>query len=415
MRDLPQSLAAANWLLPPGTHRSRWLAGILLFLPLLASCDDSLQAAPPAPPPPPVSVVRLQPSPVAIQNVLPGRTSAYQVAEIRPQVSGVLQQRLFREGEAVQAGQPLFQIDPAPYQASLASAEASQARAEATLQSARATVTRYRPLVAQAGVSRLDYDNAVATQRQAEADVASAKAAVDSARIDLTRTRITSPIPGRTGRSALTVGALVTASQTTALLTVTQLDPILVDLTQPADVLLRLRRDLEEGRLRRSDDGAAEVHLMLGDGTDYPHPGRLQFSEVTVDADTGSVTLRAEFPNPEGMLMPGMFVRARLEAGVAQNAILVPQQAVSRNQRGEATTLVVDQDGAVRQRVIQTRQAIGNKWLVGGGLSAGDRVVVEGVQRVRDGVKPEVKEVTMEDLDRRGAPAAAVATAQAEG
>jgi membrane fusion protein (multidrug efflux system) len=409
MRYLPLSPVVAR------PVRRRGLCGgalaLTLLVPLLAACDESVKAEPAPPPPPPVTVIRLQPQAVPIQTILPGRTSAFQVAEIRPQVNGVLQERLFREGEAVKAGQPLFQIDPAPYRAALASAEANLAKAQATLQTARTTVNRYRPLVSQNGISRLDYDNAVGAQRQAEAEVASAQAAVDSARIDLARTRIVSPIDGRTGRALLTVGALVTASQTSPLLTVTQLDPVYVDLTQPADSLLRLRRDLEAGRLRRNAEGAAEVRLLFGDGTEYPLPGKLQFSEVTVDSDTGSVTLRATFPNPDGMLMPGLFVRARLEAGVAHQALLVPQQAVSRNQRGEATILVLDDQGVVRQRVIRTQQSIGNKWLVSEGLSAGDRVVVEGVQRVRDGVKPEVTETTVEELDRRPTPAGA---AQAE-
>ncbi|MFH5925705.1 efflux RND transporter periplasmic adaptor subunit [Roseomonas xinghualingensis] len=386
---------------------------LLLGAPILAACDDKVQAAQPAPPPPPVSVIRLQPAPVVIHTVLPGRSAAYQVAEIRPQVSGLLQERLFREGETVAAGQPLFQIDPAPYRAALASAAANQARAEASLQNARATTSRYRPLVGQNAVSRMEYDKAVAVQAQAEAEVAAAKAAVQSAQIDLERTRITSPIAGRTGRTSLTVGALVTANQAAELLTVTQLDPILVDVTQPAEAMLRLRRDLEEGRLRRSAEGGVEVRLAFGDGTDYPHAGQLQFAEATVDRDTGAVTMRAIFPNPGGMLMPGMFVRARVETGVAQNALLVPQQAVTRNPRGEATTLVVDEEGTVRQRIIETRQAIGNKWLVSSGLSAGDRVVVEGVQRVRDGVKPEVREVSLEELERGSQPDPK--TAQARG
>ncbi|MBO1074548.1 efflux RND transporter periplasmic adaptor subunit [Roseomonas marmotae] len=398
---------------PPSARPRSWLAlpVLLLALPLLAACKDEVQAARPAAPPPPVSVIRLQPESVAIRTVLPGRTAPYQVAEIRPQVSGLLQEKLFREGAAVEAAQPLFQIDPAPYRAALASAEANQARAEATLQDARATTSRYRPLVGQNAVSRMAYDKAIATQAQAEAEVAGAKAAVQSARIDLERTRITSPISGRTGRSNLTVGALVTANQAAELLTVTQLDPILVDVTQPAEALLRLRREMQEGLMRRGEDDTVEVRLALGDGTEYPLPGRLQFAEATVDRDTGSVTMRAVFPNPDGMLMPGMFVRARLEAGVAQNALLVPQQAVTRNARGEATTLVVDEQGAVRQRVIETRQAIGNQWLVTSGLSAGERVVVQGMQRVRDGVKPEVREITLQELEQ-GRPALAAAQAR---
>lgn len=399
----------------PSARLRSWLSlpVLLLAAPLLAACKDEVQAAKPATPPPPVTVVRLQPESVAIQAVLPGRTAAYQVAEIRPQVSGLLQEKLFREGAAVGAGQPLFQIDSAPYRAALASAEANQARAEAMLQDARATTSRYRPLVGQNAVSRMAYDRAVAAEAQAEAEVAAAKAAVQAARIDLERTRIASPIAGRTSRSNLTVGALVTANQATELLTVTQLDPILVDVTQPAEALLRLRREIQEGRLQRGEDEAVEVRLTLGDGTEYPLAGRLQFAEATVDRDTGSVTLRAVFPNPDGMLMPGLFVRARLEAGVARNALLVPQQAVTRNARGEATTLVVDEHGAVRQRVIETKQAIGNQWLVSAGLSAGDRVVVQGVQRVRDGVKPEVREITKQELEQGGG--SAVASVQARG
>jgi len=385
---------------------------LLLGAPLLAACDDKVQAAQPAPPPPPVSVIRVQPAAVTLHTVLPGRTAAFQVAEIRPQVSGLLQERLFREGESVAAGQPLFQIDPAPYRAALASAQANQARAEATLQNARATTSRYRPLVGQNAVSRMEYDKSVAAQAQAEAEVAAAKAAVQAAQIDLERTRITSPIAGRTSRTNLTVGALVTANQTMALLTVTQLDPILVDVTQPAETMLSLRRDIEAGRLHRDPNGEVEVRLAFGDGTEYPHPGRLQFAEATVDSDTGSVTMRAVFPNPDGMLMPGMFVRARLETGVAQNALLVPQQAVTRNARGEATALVVDDEGTVRQRVLETAQAIGSNWFVTSGLAAGERVVVQGMQRVRDGVKPEVREISAEELDVTARPGQAAAQAR---
>jgi len=399
---------------PPSARLHLWqaLPLLLLAIPLLTACKDEVQAAKPAVPPPPVSVILLQSSSVPIQTVLPGRTAAYQVAEIRPQVSGLLQERLFREGMAVEAGQPLYQIDPAPYRVALASAEANQARAEASLQDARATTSRYQSLVGQNTVSRMAYDKAVATQAQAEAEVAVAKAAVESARIDLERTRITSPISGRTSRSNLTVGALVTANQAAELLTVTQLDPILLDVTQPAETLLRLRREIQEGRLHRGEDDTVEVRLSLGDGTEYPLPGRLQFAEATVDRDTGSVTMRAVFPNPDGMLMPGLFVRARLDAGVAQNALLVPQQAVTRNARGEATTLIVDAQGAVRQRVIETKQAVGNQWLVTSGLSAGERVVVQGMQRVRDGVKPEVREITLQELEQGGRPALAATQAR---
>jgi membrane fusion protein (multidrug efflux system) len=383
-------------------RRALLRAGILLTLPLLAACDDNAEAqAPASPPPPAVTAVTLHPQPVTLQTVLPGRTAAFQTAEIRPQVGGVVRERLFREGERVAPGQALYQIDPAPYRAALASAEATLAKAQAALASARVTVNRYRPLVAQNAVSRLDYETAVATQTGAEADVAAGKAAVDTARINLSYTQVTSPIPGATSRSAVTVGALVTADQTGAMLTVTQLDPIYVDVTQPMTTLLRLRRQMAAGTLKRADAGSAEVRLMLEDGTEYGQPGTLQFSEVTVSTDTNTVTLRAQFPNPDGTLMPGMFVRARLEEGEAQNAILVPQQAVTRNPRGEATALVVQQDGTVQTRVLQTGQTIGNKWLVQEGLQAGDRVIVEGTQRVRNGAKPQVNEMTETAFDER--------------
>jgi membrane fusion protein (multidrug efflux system) len=392
--------------------RRRLGRGALLLAGLaLAGCEEKAQAQAPAQAPPPmVTAMVLVPQPVSIQTMLPGRTAAYQTAEIRPQISGVIRERLFREGETVAAGQKLFLIDPAPYRAALASAQATLARAQATVGSARVTVNRYRPLVAQNAVSRLDYDNAVAAQQQAEADVASGRASVQTAQINLDYTQITSPIQGRTGRSSLTVGALVTADQTTALLTVTQLDPIYVDVTQPSTTLLRLRRELDAGTLKRGGEGAAEVKLILEDGSEYAHAGKLQFSEVTVDASTGSVTLRAVFPNPDGLLMPGMFVREKLEEGIAQNAILVPQQAVTRNYKGDATAMVVQADGTVQERVLQASQAIGNKWLVNGGLQAGDKVVVEGLQRIRAGAKPQVTEITTEDMDKRIAQAATPAT-----
>ncbi|ONG58895.1 efflux transporter periplasmic adaptor subunit [Pseudoroseomonas deserti] len=379
------------------------LGGLLLGALALAGCKEEAkaqgQAA--AAPPPPVTVVRLAPEAVSLETLLPGRTTAFQTAEIRPQVGGVIREKLYREGETVAAGQTLFQIDPAPYRAALASAQATLARAEATLSAARVTANRYRPLVAQNAVSRLDYDNAVAAQRQAEADVAAGKASVETAQINLDYTRVSSPIAGRTSRSSLTVGALVTADQTGALLTVTQLDPIYVDVTQPSATLLRLRRELAAGRIRSSGDAAAEVHLVLEDGTAYPNAGKLQFSEATVDAETGSVTLRAQFPNPDGVLMPGMFVRQRLEEGIAPDALLVPQQAVTRNYKGEATAMVVQADGTVAGRVLRTERAIGNKWLVSGGLQAGDRVVVEGLQRIAPGAKPQVTEVSAAEFDAR--------------
>jgi membrane fusion protein (multidrug efflux system) len=384
-------------------RRAALLRGIAAAAALaLAGCDDKATAqGQAAPPPPTVTVVTLAPQPVTLQTVLPGRTTPFQTAEIRPQVGGVVRERLFREGEQVTAGQPLFQIDAAPFRASLASAEATLARAQAALESARVTVSRYRPLVAQNAVSRLDYETAVATQKSAEADVASGRASVETARINLGYTRVTSPIAGRTGRSSVTVGALVTADQGTSLLTVTQLDPIYVDVTQPTAAVLRLRRDLESGKLRRLSEDNAEVRLLLEDGTEYPEAGALQFSEVTVSTETNTVTLRAQFPNPQGTLMPGMFVRARLEQGQAQSAILVPQQGVTRNPRGEPVALVVQADGTVASRTLQVGQAIGNKWLVEDGLQEGDRVIVEGTQRVRPGAKPQLREMSAQAFDQQ--------------
>jgi membrane fusion protein (multidrug efflux system) len=369
---------------------------------LLAACDQGSAASPPpAPAVPTVTAVELEPQAVTLRTTLPGRTAAFQTAEVRPQVSGVLRERLFQEGARVSAGQPLFQIDAAPYRAQLASAEAALAKAQATLGSARATVTKYRPLVAQNAISRLEYETALATQKEAEADVASAKAAVETARIDLDHTRVVSPISGATSRSGMTVGALVTAEQTTALVTVTQLDPIYVDVVQPATTLLRLRRALADGTLTRDPSGQPAVRLLLEDGSEYPQAGTLKFSEVTVSTDTNTVTLRAQFPNPDGTLMPGMFVRAQVEEGQAQDVFLVPQQAVSRNAKGEALALVIGTDGTVQSRVLQATRTVGDKWLVQGGLQPGDRVIVEGLQRVQPGTRPQVEQLGAEQFDQR--------------
>ncbi|MDN3565429.1 efflux RND transporter periplasmic adaptor subunit [Paeniroseomonas aquatica] len=388
--------------------RRRWSflpAGLLAGLVLpLAACQEEA-AKPAAPPPAAVTVLPLKPETVAITTELPGRTTPFRTAEVRPQVGGVIKERLFTEGAATEAGKPLYQIDPAPFQASLQSAEASQARAEAAATSARTTVNRYQPLVRARAVSQQDLDNALATLRQAEADIASAKASVTTARLNLGYTRVDAPIPGRTGRSSVTPGALVTADQTNALVTITQLDPIYVDVTQPSSTLLRLKRELAAGRLRRVADDQAEVHLTLEDGSDYAQAGRLQFSEVIVDPGTGSVTLRAVFPNPDGVLMPGMFVRAKLEEGTAEGVILVPQQAVARNAKGEATAMVVDAEGKVQPRIIRADRAIGNRWLVSEGLQANDRVIVEGLQRARPGAQVQATETTQQALDNPAKPA----------
>ncbi len=375
-------------------HLCPGLVAVLLACTALAACKDNKQAAAPAGPPPKaqVTVVTLKGQNVSITTELPGRTAAFRVAEVRPQVNGVVLKRMFNEGQEVRADQPLYQIDPAPYQASLASAQAAVAKAEATVTSAQATVNRYRPLARANAISGQDLDNAVATLRQAEADVASGRASVNTAAINLAYTRLSSPISGRTGRSSVTEGALVTANQTTSLVTVTQLDPIYVDVTQPSGTFLRLKKELSAGKLTAAGDNQAMVKLVLEDGTVYEQPGRLQFSEVTVDQGTGSITLRAIFPNPQGLLLPGMFVRELVEEGVRENALLVPQKGITRNQKGEATALVVGKDDKVELRTVTADRAVGENWLVTGGLAAGDRVIVEGLQKIRPGAQVAVVE-----------------------
>lgn len=413
LRSNLQALPGASLLMRARVSGAVALAGLLM----LAACDEphsaqAQQAA--APPPPDVTVVAIRREAVPVTTEMPGRTTAYQTAEVRPQVGGVIRERMFTEGQEVKAGQQLYQIDPAPYRASLDSAEAALAKARAAAASAEITVNRYRPLVRARAVSQQDLDTAEATLRQAQADVASAEASVETARINLTYTRVLSPIDGRTGRSSVTPGALVTASQTTALLTITRLDPIYVDVTQPSARLLQQQRAVASGALRRDAADQAPARLILEDGSEYPHAGRLQFSEVIVDQGTGSVTLRAIFPNPEGLLMPGMFVRARVEEGVTDQALLVPQQAVARTPRGEASAYVVNAEGVVEPRILRTDRAIGTNWLVTDGIREGDRVIVEGVLRVRPGGRVNATETTMQALGERN-NAAQAATPRAGG
>ncbi|MCO6416031.1 efflux transporter outer membrane subunit [Siccirubricoccus sp. KC 17139] len=343
--------------------RTRWaclrgataLAGLLL----VSACDDQPRQAAAneaSAPPAEVTVVAIRRQAVPVTTEMPGRTTAYRVAEVRPQVGGVLRERMFTKGQEVGAGQPLYQIDPAPYQAGLNSAEAALARAEATARSAGITVNRYRPLVRAQAVSQQAMDNAETALRQAQADVASVRAAVEMARINLGYTQVISPIDGRTGRSSVTPGALVTANQADALVTITQLDPIHVDVTQSSVRLLQQQRAVASGTLRRDAADRAPARLILEDGSEYPHAGQMQFTEVIVDQGTGSVTLRAVSPNPDGMLMPGMFVRARVEEGVTDRALLVPQQAVMRTPRGEATTVVVNAEGVAEPRLLRADQ-----------------------------------------------------------
>ena len=355
----------------------------------LAGCgqgNGGAAAAAGAPQAPAVSVITVQPESVPMVVELPGRTTPSLIAELRPQVTGILTQRAFNEGSEVKAGQVLYRIDAAPYQAAYDSARASLARAEANADAARLRAERHAGLVAIEAVSKQANDDAQAALKQARAEVAAAKAAVDKAKIDLDYTQLKAPIAGRIGRSAVTPGALVTANQAQALATVQRLDPIYVDLTQSSADMLRLRREVESGRVQRGAGGAVEVRLLLEDGSEYAAAGRLALSEVTVDEGTGSVTLRAEFPNPTGDLLPGMYVRARLPQGVRAEAVLVPHAAVVRDARGSALVMVVDEQNVVQARPVEVVQAFGDKWVLGGGLQAGERVITEGLQRVRPGV-----------------------------
>lgn len=352
---------------------------------LLAACGHKQEASPP--PPPKVTVVTLKAQSVPLTTVLPGRTSAYRTAEVRPQVDGVVLKRTFTEGGMVKAGQPLYLIDPAPYQAQYDSARASLARAEASAKSAESAATRSQALLDIKAISEQGNEDAIATRDAAKADVASAKAAVETARIKLVYTRVLAPISGRIGRSSITEGALVAAGQSNALAIIQQLDPIYVDVPQPSAMLLRLQREFASGQLKKTGDQQAEVHLKLEDGSDYASAGTLQFSEVTVDPSTGSVTLRSIFPNPDGLLLPGMFVHETLQEGVATDALLVPQEGVTRDPTGKATALVVGAGNKVEQRTLTTSRTVGAQWLVSDGVKAGDKVIVEGLQKVKRGAE----------------------------
>ncbi|RLC30686.1 MAG: efflux transporter periplasmic adaptor subunit [Deltaproteobacteria bacterium] len=359
---------------------------VLLCSLLLTACDRSTQSPVPSPPVPEVATVTVQPQKSMLATELPGRTAAFRVAEIRPQVSGLILKRLFKEGSDVKAGQVLYQIDPAPFQAALDNAEAALARAESNLPPVRLRAERYKELLTDKAVSRQDYDDAAAALKQARAEINYWKAQVKTARINLGYTRITAPISGRIGKSDVTEGAIVTAYQPTPLAAIHQLDPIYVDVPQFTAELLRLKRRLQNGNLHHGGADQAKVKLILEDATVYPHEGTLQFRDVSVDPTTGSVILRMIFPNPERVLLPKMFVRAVIKEGVKEDAILVPQQAVFRNRKGEPFTLIVDAEGKVAQRKLTLDRAIGDRWLVVSGVSAGDRVIVEGLQFVRPGM-----------------------------
>ncbi|ATC64302.1 efflux transporter periplasmic adaptor subunit [Nibricoccus aquaticus] len=362
------------------------LAAAAIFL---AGCGKKSTAAA-TPPPLEVAVLTIAPESVTLTQELPGRTSAFRLAEVRARISGIVQKRLFTEGADVKEGDVLFEIDPAPYQAALDSARASLARAEANLVAAQSQADRFKGLVATNAISQQNYDNAIASQLGFAADAAAGKAAVKTAEINLGYTRVTSPISGRIGRAYVTEGAYVQQGTATLLATVQQLDPLYIDLSQSADEVLRLKDALASGRLQRASDGAAKLSLILASNQPYPHPGALQFSDVSVNPGTGSVTLRAIVPNPDANLLPGMFVRARLEEGTSSDAILVPQSVVSRNSKGEATAMIVNAENKVELRVLQTARTVGTRWLVAGGLKPGDRVITNNLQKIRPGavVKP---------------------------
>ncbi|ALB61323.1 Membrane fusion protein of RND family multidrug efflux pump [Cronobacter condimenti 1330] len=363
----------------------------LLFMPLglylcvsgMTGCDNQTDNTPAATAPQ-VTVHIVHPSAVAVVTELPGRTRAFRVAQVRPQVGGIILKRHFTEGADVQAGDSLYQIDPAMYQAAWQSAKGALAKAQAAAEMARLTVQRYAALNDTQYISKQEYDQAVADAHQAEANVVAAQAALESARINLAWTKVTSPISGRIGKSSVTEGALVTSSQASELATVQQLDPIYVDVTQSSTDFLRLKQAMAQGQVEKeSADG--NVDLVMENGDSYPLKGKLQFSDVTVDESTGSITLRAIFPNPQHLLLPGMFVRARIHEGVQPDAILVPQQGVTRTPRGEAMVMVVNEKNEVENRTVTTSQAIKEDWLVTHGLKTGEKVIISGLQKVHPG------------------------------
>lgn len=365
------------------------IAGVLAGIMMMASCgQEKSKGGPPGPAE--VAVVTVLQEKITITTELSGRTSAYRIAEIRPQVSGLIQKRLFVEGSDVKSGQILYQIDPAPFQAALDNAKAALGRAEASLLAIRSRAERMRELVVDKAVSQQDYDDAAAALKQAEADIQYWKATVETARINLGYTRITAPITGRIGKSNVTEGALVSAHQPLAIATIQQLDPIYVDLPQSTADLLRLQGRLADGRIKNSGKNQNRVRLILEDGTPYPLEGTFQFRDISVDPTTGSVMLRVVVPNPKGILLPGMFIRTVVQEGVNTQAILIPQQAVTHDPRGNPQVLIVDAEGKVQLRRLTLDRAIGNRWLISSGLAPGDRVIVEGVQKAKPGASVKV-------------------------
>ncbi|CAN5669215.1 multidrug efflux RND transporter periplasmic adaptor subunit MexA [soil metagenome] len=379
----------------------------LSLVPLVAACGSQGAQQPPAATPQ-VSVITVQQQSVTLSSELPGRTTAYETSEVRPQVNGLIVARLFTEGDQVRRGQPLYRIDPQPYVTQVASARAALARARAAIASSAALQRRYGELVKINAISKQDYDNALTAAQQATADVAAQQAALANAQIDLARTTVTAPISGRIGLSVATTGALVTAGQATALTTIQRIDPVFVDVSQASADVLRLRQRILAGQLSRGGQ-AARVRLRLEDGSLYPIEGTLQFTDVSVDPATGTQTIRAVFPNPRGLLLPGMYVRAELVEGTEAAAILVPQRAVSRDEKGQPTVLVVGKGGKIEQRVLTAPRAVGENWLVTAGLKPGDKVIVEGASMLRPGTP-----VTAVPWNPNAKPAAPAAPAQAK-
>lgn len=402
---------AARFSLP---HRLLPVGAAVLLALSLAACGKKEGDAPPGGghgggmPPPQVGVVTVQPGDVALVTELPGRLEASRVAQVRARAAGILQKRLFREGSDVKAGQSLFAIDPAPYNAALQSAQASVARAQANLAQAAALADRYKPLVEANAVSKQEYANAVAARAQAEADVQAGRAAVQTARINLGYATVTAPISGRIGRALVTEGALVGQGEATQLAVIQQINPLYINVTQSANEVMRLRKALESGQLSRAGGGeAAKVQVILEDGSIYGSPGKLLFSDLSVDPATGQVSLRAEVPNAGGLLLPGMYVRARIEQAQVNNAILLPQQAVTRGSRGDSV-LVVAPDGSFAPRPVKIGEAQGKSWVILDGLKPGEQVIVDGVMKLMPGVKT-VKAVPWQNKPAGAAPQAASA------
>lgn len=376
--------------LAPYFRLTRTLLVLVVPVAILSGCGKPPGGAPPAEGMPTMGVVTVTTQPVTLTTEVPGRTVPYLIADVRPQVNGIILSRKFREGGDVKAGETLYQIDPATYQASYDSAVATLQKSQATLRTAQLKADRYHELVAVSAISRQDNDDTAAALGEAAADVAAGKASVDSARINLAYTHVDAPISGRIGKSGVTAGALVTASQSTALATIQQLDPIYVDVTQTSASLLKLKQAMARGDLEKAGASAARVRLLLEDGSSYPLEGRLEFSDVTVDKDTGSITLRAVFPNPNADLLPGMYVRAVLEEGVKGQGLLVPQRAIQRDGAGKPIAYVVGADHKLQLRTLVTERAVGDQWLVSSGLKPGEQLVVDGLPRAKAGIEVKI-------------------------